>query len=99
VRDEATLAEGVAEVEHCLSVADKIGYDPGATLYENCTLPGVLALAKATLLCALWRKESRGAHFRIDYPATQDSLAFPSIVSYDGGEYDVWLDKDGRYER
>lgn len=69
VRDEATLAEGVAEVDHCLSVADKIGYDPGATLYENCTLPGVLALAKATLLCALWRKESRGAHFRIDYPA------------------------------
>lgn len=99
VRDEATLAEGIADVDYYLSIAGKISYDSNIMLYANYSLPGILALAKATLACAQQRRESRGAHLRSDYPAAQDSLAFASIVSYDNGEYRVWLDKDGRYER
>jgi len=99
VRDEATLAEGVADVDYYLSIVDKISFDPNIMMYANFSLPAILTLAKATLLCAQQRRESRGAHFRRDYPAAQDSLAFASIVSYDGGEYGLWLDKDGRYER
>ena len=99
VRDQATLEEGIAEVDYYLSIADKISYDPNVMIYTNYSLPGILALARATLLCAQHRRESRGAHCRSDYPAVQDSLAFASIVSYSGGDYRVWLDKDGRYER
>ena len=99
VRDEEMLAKGIADVDYYLSIADKISYDPSVMMYTNYSLTGILALAKATLSCARQRRESRGAHFRSDYPATQDSFAFASVVSYDDGEYRVWLDKDGRYER
>ena len=99
VRDEAALADGIADVDYYLSIADKISYDPNIMVYANYSLPGILTLAKATLLCALRREESRGAHVRNDYPTMRDSFSFASIVSYDGGECRVWLDKDGRYER
>lgn len=99
VRDEATLAQGLSDIDYYLSVADKISYGPNVMMYTNYSLPGILVLAKAAILCAQQRRESRGAHFRSDYPATQASLAFASIVSYNGGDYAVWLDKDGRYER
>ena len=99
VRDQATLAEGVADIDYYLSIVDKISYDSTIMMYTNYSLPGILALAKAMLLCAQQRRESRGAHFRSDYPAAQDSFAFASIVSYDGGDFSVWLDKGGRYER
>ena len=99
VRDEAALADGIADVDYYLSIADKISYDPNIMVYANYSLPGILTLAKATLLCALRREESRGAHVRNDYPTMRDSFSFASIVSYGGGECRVWLDKDGRYER
>ena len=99
VRDEEMLAEGIADVDYYLSIVDKISYDPSVMMYVNYSLPGILALAKATLWCARQRRESRGAHFRSDYPAALESFGFASIVSYDDGECRVWLDKDGRYER
>ena len=32
----------------------------------------MLDIAQATAVASLWRKESRGAHFRIDYPTRHD---------------------------
>ena len=68
-------------------------------LYTNYSLPGILALAKATLLCAQHRRESRGAHVRSDYPVSRDSFAFASVISYNDGDCSVWLDEGGRCER
>ena len=99
VRDQATLAGGIADVDYYLSIADKISYDPNVMLYTNYSLPGILALAKATLLCAQHRRESRGAHVRSDYPVSRDSFAFASVISYNDGDCSVWLDEGGRYER
>ncbi len=99
VRNDSSLADGISDVDYYLSIAEKISYDPSAMMYANYSLVGILTLAKATLACARQRRESRGAHVRSDYPASQDSLCHASIVSYENGRYRVWLDKDKRYER
>ena len=99
VRDGDALAEGMADIDRCLSDVGTISYDPHVMMYMNYCLPGLLVLARAALACAEHRTESRGAHVRSDYPAARDDFAFASIVSYNEGEFKVWLDKDGRYER
>jgi succinate dehydrogenase / fumarate reductase flavoprotein subunit len=99
MRDEASIATGLSDVDNYLSVADKISYDPSAPVYANYSLTGILLLARAALACALERRESRGAHIRSDYPAEQESFCHASIVSYEDGQLRVWLDKDKRYER
>ncbi len=40
----------------------------------------LLSLAKATVSCALFRKESRGAHRRTDYPATDSACQKQTVV-------------------
>jgi aspartate oxidase len=53
---------------------------------------------KAILMSALMRKESRGAHFREDYPGINPEYAFPSVVLWDGRTINVRLKKDGEQD-
>ena len=99
VRDEEKLKKGLDDVTYYLSVADKIRYDKSEMPFLSFSLTGILNLAKATLLSAMFRKESRGAHVRSDYPDTNDLYAYPSIVCLENGEFIVRLDKEGEYER
>ena len=98
VRDEKSLSEGIEDIEYDLSVVDQIKYDSSVLPYFNYSLTGLLTIARATLTLAKERKESRGAHYRSDYPDTDDSLAYASLISYDNGNYKVWLDKEREYE-
>jgi succinate dehydrogenase / fumarate reductase flavoprotein subunit len=41
-------------------------------LLRTLELRSMLDIAEATAYASLWRKESRGAHFRIDYPSRND---------------------------
>ena len=66
--------------------------------YFNYSLTGILNLARATLECALARKESRGAHCRCDYPDTDRRYACATLISCSDGRCDVRLDKEGAYE-
>jgi succinate dehydrogenase/fumarate reductase flavoprotein subunit len=53
-------------------------------------LPNLLHLLKAAAKSALLRTESRGVHFREDYPHTDnDNWLKESIVKYQGGEFKV----------
>ena len=58
----------------------------------------MLILAKATLICANNRRESRGAHYRSDYPDIKEDDAFSTIISYDDGKLKVRFDKEKCYE-
>ena len=98
VREESSLRHGIEELEYYISIADQIRYDSSVNPYDNYSLTGILALARATLECALERKESRGSHYRSDYPETDSTQSFASLVSYDGGKYTVCPDKEYFYE-
>ena len=98
IRDEAGISAGLEDVDYYLSVANRISYDGSVSAYHNFSLTGILTLAKAALLSAKARKESRGAHCRSDYPGEDESYACATIVSYDGGSYTVSFDKEHAYE-
>ncbi len=99
VRDEDTLNKGIEDMDYYLSIADNLNYDSSVLPYFNYSLVGILTLAKATLISAKSRKESRGAHFRSDYPETLDEYKAATIISFDDGEFRTRLDKEKRYER
>ena len=99
VRDKAKLEKGIEDVEYYLSVADKIHYDRSEMAYLGYSLVGILNLAKAVLLSAKFREESRGAHVRADFPETREDYAKATVISYDNGEFHLRLDREGEYER
>ncbi|MBR4375754.1 MAG: FAD-binding protein, partial [Spirochaetia bacterium] len=98
VRSSEKLDKGLDDVSFYLSVADKIHYDSSELAYFGYSLPGILTLAKATLICARSRQESRGAHCRSDFPDTKEKWKAATIISYDEGKYRTYLDTEGRYE-
>ena len=98
VRDEEKLLNGLNDIGYYLSVAEKLKYDKSEMPYLGFSVTGILTLAKATLTCAQFRKESRGAHYRSDYPETKDEWKAATIISYDNGEFNVRLDSENAYE-
>ena len=98
VRDEKRLRKGIEDVDFYLDIADKINYDSSVLPYFNYSLTGILTLARAVLVSADARHESRGAHFSSDYPEENSELQAASVISYDSGAYRVRYDREGRYE-
>ena len=98
VRSAEKLQRGIDDVSFYLSVADKIHYDRSELAYFGYSLSAILTLAKATLICAQSREESRGAHFRSDYPTTKDDKQAATIITYDNGTYQTYLDTEDEYE-
>ena len=98
VRSEEDLMRGLADVDYYLSTADCIRYDSSVMPYYNYSLMAILTLARATVTCALSRRESRGAHYRSDYPQQDAACQSATIIAYDGGKYSVRQDKERIYE-
>ncbi|MFX0030667.1 MAG: FAD-dependent oxidoreductase [Candidatus Hermodarchaeota archaeon] len=53
-------------------------------LIRTLELRNMLDIAEATALASVWRKESRGAHFRIDYPSRNDDNYLVHTMVYRG---------------
>ena len=98
-RSETELRKGIDEVTFLLKNVDKIHFNASEMPYFNYSVGGILALAKATLLAAESRKESRGAHVRTDYPETNDEFRASTILTYNNGSITTRLDIEGNYER
>ena len=98
VRNEVSIEHGISDIDYDLSVAGRISYDSSVMIYANYSLHGILTLARATLSCAKERRESRGSHFRSDYPEAKEAYEAATIVAYDQGKYTVRLDKEHAYE-
>jgi L-aspartate oxidase len=83
-REEASLRIGLAAQEECDGALARFSHEPGAgrRLTEARALCRV---ARAILLSALARTESRGAHFRADYPQRNDEkFQKHSVLGRDG---------------
>jgi succinate dehydrogenase / fumarate reductase flavoprotein subunit len=71
---EVALAELRALMERYRDVAvDNRGSVFNTDILEALELESLLALAETILVSAMARKESRGAHFREDYPERDDA--------------------------
>jgi len=72
VRNEAGLREGLRKLGELVAAAQTVDIRPGEEgwfeLEHVLDLRAGLRTAEATLLCALERRESRGAHNRSDFP-------------------------------
>lgn len=55
-------------------------------IIDSRRLEGQLLTARCILLAALLRRESRGAHYREDYPTADASQARPIEIAYQSGE-------------
>ncbi|MCR4923785.1 MAG: FAD-binding protein [Lachnospiraceae bacterium] len=98
VRNEESLKKGLTDLDYYLSICDRLSFDSSVSMYTNYSLKAILTLAKATLLCALHRNESRGAHFRSDYPDSNEAFAYATIIANDEGQFNIGMDKEHIYE-
>ena len=98
VREKGELENGISSVDYYLSIADKINYDRSELEYFNYSLEGILTLAKAVLISASARQESRGAHIRSDFDDQSEEYRAATVISYDGGAFRTRLTGEDDYE-
>lgn len=88
VRDEQGLRQGLAELDDVERRAADIGVHPDLAGYSELShafdLKSSILAARATLQCALERRETRGCHNRSDYPQQDPALRVNMIWSADG---------------
>jgi succinate dehydrogenase / fumarate reductase, flavoprotein subunit len=84
VRRESELLQALEALQQLRARADKVSvegnreYNPG--WHTACDLENLLTVAEAVARAALERKESRGAHFRDDFPTKDEAFSTVNFV-------------------
>ena len=91
IKEEKNLLSLLKRIDEIKSQLPDMGiFDKGKTyntnLVERVKFENSLLIAKTLLLSALARKESRGAHFRKEYPAPNEAFQKESVSILDKGE-------------
>ena len=89
VREKSALLHALAEVETYINDIPRMGVGDTSKVYntnkiEFLEFKNMLVLSRLILLSAISRDESRGAHYRIDKPQTDDAFAMHTIICKDG---------------
>jgi succinate dehydrogenase / fumarate reductase, flavoprotein subunit len=88
VRRESEMKEALAKLELLRERAIQVKvpgnreYNPG--WHTAIDLPNLLTVSQAIAMCALERKESRGGHFREDFPDKDPAAAKYNLVTFLG---------------
>jgi succinate dehydrogenase / fumarate reductase, flavoprotein subunit len=89
VRDEAKLVEGLQRLREIQGAADDVDVRPTSEGYADLAhaldLRASLLSAEASLLGAIERRETRGAHNRSDFPEIDPHLKKNFVVTRDDG--------------
>jgi succinate dehydrogenase/fumarate reductase flavoprotein subunit len=91
LRQESTLRDGLAVQEACAAgLADFANQGKGSRRFAEAQ--ALTRVAGAILRSALARTESRGAHFRNDYPQRDDDRFRKHSVLYEDGQvlFEEW---------
>jgi succinate dehydrogenase / fumarate reductase flavoprotein subunit len=87
VRSEERLVQGLEKIAELKNESRHVDVRPSSEGYKDLAialdLRASLEVAEATLLGALSRRESRGAHQRSDYPDLKEALQVNLIISRD----------------
>ena len=97
VRREAEMREALERIAALRARAARTGV-PGNREYNNgwhtaLDLPSLLTVSEAIARAAIERKESRGAHFRDDFPAKSDEYSTFNIVIRKGADGAMQLER------
>lgn len=84
--DEAGKEEGSGEVKRKDS-----SLPPWERYRKTRELEAAFLLSEALLRAALLRRESRGSHFRLDYPKKDEKLEMPLLTSWKDGKLYTWF--------
>jgi succinate dehydrogenase / fumarate reductase flavoprotein subunit len=97
VRTESEMQRALAGLRELRARADRVGigghreYNPG--WHAALDLHSLLTVAEAITRCALERKESRGGHFRDDYPEKQAAYGTFNFIVRKGKDGVMELDR------
>ncbi|MGH9450680.1 MAG: fumarate reductase/succinate dehydrogenase flavoprotein subunit [Terriglobia bacterium] len=93
VRREEEMLQALEVIQKLTIRAQKVSvegnreYNPG--WHTACDLKNLLTVSEAVARAALERKESRGAHFRNDFPAKDEALGKINLLIRRGGNGDM----------
>ena len=92
LREESTLRQGLAAQQACEAGSRRIGLEQGKGSRRLAEAQAMSRVAHAILVSALARTESRGAHFRNDYPRRDDAnFRKHSVIGRDGSvRFEAW---------
>ena len=68
--------------------------DPMVSVYENYRLYPMAVLGKATLMSAVERRESRGAHFRKDFPGEKSEFMKCSVAEFKDERIRIYFEQE-----
>ena len=92
-RDKQSLESTLKKVQEYISLIPKMGVNDDSKIYntnliEFLEFKNMLELSKYILISAITRDESRGAHYRADFPNEDEKFEMHTIICRDGVIYE-----------